>query len=102
MQEVIETTTTVVSTARQGDNTILFCIVGLGLLLMVVIIAAFAEPENSRKKKPDPKCAFCSDGTDGREIRCIRVENHGTSFVVENEQTIAKYCPVCGRKLTED
>ncbi len=98
-EQPLETAVTTVVTAAADDltehdiNKLVCAVILLVILLLLIII--FSSP----KKKAPAQCEYCSDG---REIRCCRVEKRQKSFVMEHEFTEANYCPVCGRKLRND
>lgn len=99
MQEILETTTAAASQAADSvtDKATFWLYVGILLLLAVLFIALI---DWFAPRQPDPTCPYCGDGSDGREIHCCRVENRGKSYIRENENIVAKFCPVCGRKLS--
>ncbi|MBR6418816.1 MAG: hypothetical protein IKS42_00620 [Oscillospiraceae bacterium] len=98
-EQPLETAVTTVVTAAADDltehdiNKLVCAVILLVILLLLIIILS------SPKKKAPAQCEYCSDG---REIRCCRVEKRQKSFVMEHEFTEANYCPVCGRKLRND
>ncbi len=99
-EQPLETAVTTVVTAAADDltehdiNKLVCAVILLVILLLLIII--FSSP---KKKAAPAQCEYCSDG---REIRCCRLEKRQKSFVMEHEFTEANYCPVCGRKLRND